>query len=91
LITFAHVCSCHCKWRCLKISPHVYNTKDTICGWSLACTIIRCTSIAHGKIPFTRGWTFLLDSHYYERFCHVHFKPNLSFVNAYRSTMWRVT
>jgi len=91
LITFVHVCSCHCKWRCLKLSPHISNTKGTICGWSLACPIIRCTSIAHEKIPFTGGWTFLLDSHYCERFCLAHFKPKLSFVNAYRSTMWRVT
>lgn len=58
LITFVHVCSCHCKWRCLKLSPHIYNTKGTICGWSLACPIIRCTSIAHGKIPVHRRLDF---------------------------------
>jgi hypothetical protein len=91
LITFVHVCSCHWKCRCLKLSPHVYNTKGSICGWSLACPKISCTSIAHGKIPFTRGWTFLLDCQYCERLCLAHFKPKLSFVNAYRSTTWRVT
>jgi hypothetical protein len=66
LITFVHVCSCHCKWRCLKLSPHVYNTRYYLWmkfGMSNYKMHFNCTwkDTVHRRLDFPFGLSLLWE------------------------------